>query len=139
MITSRMLSMPVCVAASISSTSMSRPSAISTQASQTPHGSAVGPFSQFSARARIRAVVVLPTPRGPAKTNACASRPLAERVAQRPRHRLLADDVVELLRAPLAGDDLIGHVRWLRAKIADGVVCGLNRGPEVPAAHFRIR
>ena len=77
MITSRTLSMPVCVAASISSTSMSRPSAISTQASQTPHGSAVGPFTQFSARARMRAVVVLPTPRGPANTNACASRPLA--------------------------------------------------------------
>ena len=36
----------------------------------------VGPFTQFSARARIRAVVVLPTPRGPANTNACASRPL---------------------------------------------------------------
>ena len=34
------------------------------------------PFSQLSARARIRAVVVLPTPRGPANTNACASRPL---------------------------------------------------------------
>ena len=77
MITSRTLSTPVCVAASISSTSMSRPSAISTQASHTPHGSAVGPFTQFSARARMRAVVVLPTPRGPANTNACASRPLA--------------------------------------------------------------
>ena len=36
----------------------------------------VGPFSQFSARARMRAVVVLPTPRAPAKTNACARRPL---------------------------------------------------------------
>ena len=35
------------------------------------------PCSQFSARARMRAVVVLPTPRGPANTNACASRPLA--------------------------------------------------------------
>ena len=53
---------------------MSRPSAISTQASQTPHGSAVGPCSQFSARARMRAVVVLPTPRGPEKTNDCAIR-----------------------------------------------------------------
>ncbi len=38
---------------------------------------ASGPFTQFSARARMRAVVVLPTPRGPANTNACASRPLA--------------------------------------------------------------
>ena len=56
---------------------MSRPSAISTHASQTPQGSAVGPFSQLNARPRIRAVVVLPTPRGPANTNACAIRPLA--------------------------------------------------------------
>ncbi len=53
---------------------MSRPSAISTHASQTPQGSAVGPFTQFNARARMRAVVVFPTPRGPANTNACASR-----------------------------------------------------------------
>ena len=77
MMTSRTLSMPVWVAASISSTSMSRPSAISMHASHSPHGSGVGPFTQFSARARMRAVVVLPTPRGPAKTNACASRWLA--------------------------------------------------------------
>ena len=77
MMTSRTLSSRVCVAASISRTSMSRPSAISRQASHMPHGSAVGPFSQFSARARIRAVVVLPTPRGPAKTNDCAIRPLS--------------------------------------------------------------
>ena len=55
---------------------MSRPSAISTHASQTPHGSGVGPFTQLSARARMRAVVVLPTPRGPANTNACATRSL---------------------------------------------------------------
>jgi len=74
MITLRTLSTWVLVAASISSTSMSRPCAISTQASHTPHGSAVGPFSQFSARARIRAVVVLPTPRGPEKTNDWAMR-----------------------------------------------------------------
>ena len=76
MITSRTLSICVCVAASISMTSMSRPSVISRHASHVPHGSAVGPFSQFSARARIRAVVVLPTPRGPANTNDCAMRPL---------------------------------------------------------------
>ena len=76
MMTSRTLSTPVCVAASISSTSMSRPSAISTHASQTPHGSAVGPFTQLSARASMRAVVVLPQPRGPANTKACAMRPL---------------------------------------------------------------
>jgi hypothetical protein len=74
MITARTLSTWVLVAASISMTSMSRPSAISTHASHVPHGSAVGPVSQFSARARMRAVVVLPTPRGPEKTNDCAMR-----------------------------------------------------------------
>ena len=74
MMTSRTLSTPVWVAASISSTSMSRPSAISMQASHTPHGSGVGPCTQLSARARMRALVVLPHPRGPANTNAWAMR-----------------------------------------------------------------
>ena len=32
-----------------------------------PHGSAIGAFSQLSDRARIRALVVLPQPRGPEK------------------------------------------------------------------------
>ncbi len=90
MMTARTLSTWVLVAASISRTSMSRPSVISTHASQTPHGSAVGPCSQFSARARMRAVVVLPTPRGPEKTNDCAIRlaPMAFRsVCVTPRMR----------------------------------------------------
>jgi hypothetical protein len=39
-----------------------------------PHGSAVGPFAQLRPRARMRAVVVWPTPRGPANTNDCAIR-----------------------------------------------------------------
>ena len=77
MITSRTLSTWVWVAASISRTSMSRPSAISTHASHVPQGSGVGPGDdrQLSARARMRAEVVFPTPRGPANTNACATRP----------------------------------------------------------------
>ena len=50
-----------CEAASISCTSTSVPAAMSTQGPQTPHGSGVGPSSQLSARARIRAEVVLPT------------------------------------------------------------------------------
>ena len=111
MITSRTLSTCVFVAASISSTSMSRPSAISTHASQTPQGSAVGPVTQFSARARMRAVVVLPTPRGPANTNDCAMRLARDRVPQRLRHAALADDVIESLRTPLARDNLEGGHR----------------------------
>ena len=59
-----------------------------------------------------------------------------QRVAQRPRHRLLADDIVEPLRPPFARDDLVGH-RDCRMQIADFEDCmqdcsdcGLNRGPE---------
>ena len=109
MMTSRTLSTCVLVAASISKTSMSRPSAISMQASQTPQGSAVGPFSQFSARARMRAVVVLPTPRGPEKTNDCAIRLAAMALRSVCGDAALADDVIEPLRAPFAGEDLVGH------------------------------
>ena len=147
MTTSRMLSMPVWLAASISSTSMSRPCAISTQASHSPHGSAVGPFTQLSARARMRAVVVLPQPREPANTNACAMRPLAMRVAQRARDRLLPDDIVEPLRPPLAGEDLIGHsldqelecgseIRQWVGPTATRCTCGTPQGL-LSAAAFR--
>ena len=41
------------------------PRASSTHDSQLPHGVEVGPFSQLSARAMMRALVVLPQPRGP--------------------------------------------------------------------------
>ena len=73
---SRTLSTPLFEAASISTTSTARPSAISTQGVQTPHGSAVGPFSQLSAFATRRAVVVFPTPRGPVKRKAWATCPV---------------------------------------------------------------
>ena len=39
--------------------------ASATHEAQTPHGSGVRPCSQFSDRARIRALEVLPQPRGP--------------------------------------------------------------------------
>ena len=44
-----------------------KPSAIRRQLSHVPQGSAVGPCSQFSAFARILAVLVFPVPRGPEK------------------------------------------------------------------------
>ena len=115
MITSRTLSTCVLVAASISTTSMSRPCAISTQASHSPHGSAVGPLMQFSARARILAVVVLPTPRGPENTNDCAMRLAGDRVAQRLRDPALPDDVIEPLRPPFARENL---VTMLKAEVS---------------------
>ena len=72
----RTSSTPLFEAPSISCTSGSRPSAISRHAAHCRHGSAVtlSRPRQFSDRARIRAMVVLPTPRAPVKRNACDSR-----------------------------------------------------------------
>src|SRR5919206_5188203 len=52
-------------AASISITSSDVAFAIETHDSQTPHGSSVGPFAQFSDAARIFAIDVFPVPRDP--------------------------------------------------------------------------
>src|SRR5213594_1875662 len=71
---SRTSSTPVFDAQSISMTSTEVPWAISAQAGQVLQGVPVGPFSQLSALARMRATVVLPTPRVPENKNACAIR-----------------------------------------------------------------
>ena len=109
MMTSRTLSMPVCVAASISSTSMSRPSAISTHGVALAARSAVGPVHAVErARQDPRRRRLADAAR--AREDERLSEPAArQRVAQRPRDRLLADDVVEPLRPPLAGENLVGH------------------------------
>src|SRR6266571_7341021 len=62
---SRMLSTPVLEAASISKTSIDFPKVISSQDGHRLHGVIVGPSTQFRPLARIRAVVVFPTPRVP--------------------------------------------------------------------------
>ena len=62
---SRMASTCVLLAASTSMRSTKRPRSISVQALQTPQGLAVMPVSQLSDLAKIRANVVLPTPRVP--------------------------------------------------------------------------
>src|SRR6266850_6162489 len=64
---SRMLSTPVLEAASISKTSIDFPDEISWHEAHSLHGVIVGPRAQFNPLARIRAVVVFPTPRGPEK------------------------------------------------------------------------
>jgi hypothetical protein len=51
---------------------MEEPAVISLQAGHSPHGVAVGPFSQLSAFAKMRAVEVFPHPRGPENKYACA-------------------------------------------------------------------
>ena len=68
-----------------------------------------GPVSQLSALARMRALVVLPTPRTPVKRNACATRSCAIALRERARDVLLADQIVERLRAPLAREDEVAH------------------------------
>src|SRR5204862_3571134 len=62
---SRMLSTPVLEAASISKTSIDFPNVISSQEGHRLQGVIVGPSTQFRPLARIRAVVVFPTQRGP--------------------------------------------------------------------------
>ena len=63
---SRMSSTLLLEAASCSrSQSVTRPSATATQVSQMPQGSPSSGVSQLSALARMRAVEVLPVPRGP--------------------------------------------------------------------------
>ena len=52
-------------AASISITSSELAEAIETHESHTPHGSTVGPCTQFRHAARILAIEVLPVPREP--------------------------------------------------------------------------
>ncbi len=54
-------------AASISITSIEVALAIDTHDSQTPHGSVVGPLTQFRHAASILAMLVLPVPREPTK------------------------------------------------------------------------
>ena len=66
-ITSRTLSTPVLDAASISSTSIEFPEAISRHETHSRHGLPVTPVAQFKPFAKMRAVVVLPVPRTPEK------------------------------------------------------------------------
>ena len=97
-----MSSIPRCEAASISITSSEEPFAIATQAWQTLSGVAVGPCSQLTAFARIRAIEVLPVPRGPGEEVGLPELAELDRVPQRPHDRLLPDHVVEVLRPVLA-------------------------------------
>ena len=108
---SRASSTPPWEAASISTTSRCVPSRMATHCSHTPHGSAVGPFSQLTILARIRAVEVLPVPRGPAEQEGVEQPFLADRAHQRPDHVLLTEDLVGGLRPvlPVQGD-VVGHV-----------------------------
>ena len=104
-----------CVAPSISCTSRLR-AVRDLAAAATAHVAAAGlggggrrPCAQLSALARMRAVVVLPTPRAPESRKAWPMRPDAERVLQRARDGRLPDDLVEGLGPVLAGEDLVAQ------------------------------
>ena len=75
MISSRTLSTPVLDAASSSYTSGCSPAAISLHCSHVPSGRCPGPCSHIRAFARMRAMVVLPVPRGPQNRYAWLVRP----------------------------------------------------------------
>ena len=89
---------------------MSRPCAISTQASQVPQGSAVGPsyaVERTREQARGRGLAHAARPREDERLVDAAAR---DRVAQRLRDGLLPDHVAEALGAVLAReDDVLGH------------------------------
>ncbi len=70
--------------------------------------SARGPPVTFKALAKMRAVLVLPVPRGPHEEVGMGDAAPRDGVAQRPHHMVLPHDVVKRLGAPFAGDDLVG-------------------------------
>jgi len=87
---------------------MERPSEISLHFGSLSSKSAFGPPVQFNAFAKIRAMVVLPVPRGPQKDTR-ARCVLLDGVPERLRDVLLADDIRKRLRTIFSGDDLIRH------------------------------
>src|SRR5690349_17702486 len=94
-------------------TSTWRSSPIATQCTHRPHGSTVGPPepsgpTQLRARARIRAVVVLPTPRTPVRIKAWAIRPVA----------IAFDRVRTITSCPISSAKVEG--RYLRARTRYG-------------------
>src|SRR5262252_1795256 len=117
-----MSSTPVREAASISMTSTWRSSPIARQCSHRPQGSAVGPAeplgpTQLRARARIRAVVVFPTPRTPVRIKACATRPVA----------IAFDKVRTIASCPINSQKVDG--RYLRARTRYAVAESFMPGP----------
>ena len=147
---SRMSSMPVCEAASISITSMCRPSAMARHGSQTLHGVIVGPPvpsgpTQFSALAIRRAVEVLPTPLTPGEQEGMRDPAPLDRIGERRHHRILADQLGEGLRPVFAGEHPIGRCArrcgdWGRSRPNEGRLRNRSRSGESDiAALFRCR
>ena len=97
--------MPRLLAPSISSTSTSSPALMLRQMSHWLHGVGVGPWTQLSALARIRAADVLPTPRSAGEQIGVPDAVRHDRPRQSAGDVLLTDQLVERLRPVAAGDD----------------------------------
>ena len=89
--------------------STKRPSSISLHDAQVPQGVAVTPVSQLRHFERMRAMVVLPTPRVPGEQECVMHAALRQRVAQRHAHVLLPDQFGEGTRPPFARKREITH------------------------------
>ena len=74
------------------------------------HGSPSWRFVQLSALATIRAIDVLPVPRGPTKRSAWATWSGPDGVAERRDDRVLADDPAEGLGAPAPVEGKVGRL-----------------------------
>ena len=85
-------------AASISITSSEVPAAIVRQGSHSPQGVSVGPFTQFSERARIFAIEVFPGAARADEEVGVVDAVLLDRVRKGPDDVLLPDHLGEALR-----------------------------------------
>ena len=110
----RTSSTPVWEAASISSTSMCRPSMIAWQCTPSPGMSMVGPFTEPSGHLVVQRAGEDARRRGLAdaahagEDPGLRNAPGLERVRQRAHHRVLADQIVEMLRAIFARQHAVG-------------------------------
>ena len=114
-----MFSIPLLLAASISTRSRVAASRIATHDGQASHASPSWRFVQLRAFARMRASDVLPVPRGPTKRTGVRDPIGADGVPERLDDGFLPDDLAEGLGAPAAVDGLVrngcGHDQ-LRSK-----------------------
>ncbi len=142
---SRISSMPRLLAASISRTSTELPSRISRQAVHSLHGSPSRGARQLTARARMRAVDVLPGPADAGEQVRVRERAGAHLVAQRGGDDVLADEVRETRRSvpPVerSGHEAQSNGRECRPGVATGQGRGVRRScwASRPLASLRTR
>ena len=86
------------------------------QAEHTPQGVGVIPVSQLSALARMRAIVVLPTPAGAGKQISMVQPFLLKGIGQRPDDVLLPDQFVEAAWDAICGREPDSATRYLKWK-----------------------